>query len=79
MSLLLTNMRSGLLTKEDVLGLHKLLGFSCLCSIALRLCQVGDGDMGFRNDWTTPTTIALHLLLSLSSFIFDIPAKRITT
>ena len=68
-----------LITKEDSSGLHKVLGFACLVSFLMRLSLVGKSDMGFDGSWSTPATLGLHLSLSLSSFAFKIPSKRITT
>jgi len=69
-----------LITHEDPLHMHKILGLSCLVSFAWRIAQAGPNDMGFLSHphWTVPT-IALHWCLTLSAFVFAIPAKRIKT
>ena len=69
-----------LITKEDPRHVHKTLGILALCSFAWRMSQLGETDMGFTQypAWTLPT-LFLHLSLSTSSFIFAIPAKRIST
>lgn len=68
-----------LLTTEDPMHVHKVLGLLCLTSFIWRLSQAySDSDMGFQTypQWTIPT-ILLHWSLTLSSFVFAIPAKRI--
>jgi len=78
----LTSWRRQLVTKEDPYHVHKTLGLLCLGSFVFRLSQMEeyDSDMGFRtqSEWTLPT-IALHLLLNISSFMFHIPRKRIAS
>lgn len=76
---LATQWRSGLITKEDPLHVHKTLGTLCLLSYLWRLTQGGEEkDMAFAShpEWTLPT-IGLHILLNLSSFEFRIPPRRI--
>jgi hypothetical protein len=67
-----------LITKEDPGHVHKVLGICCLISFIWRLSQMGPSDMGFRTypSFTIPTFL-LHWSLTISSFIFHIPAKRI--
>lgn len=58
--------------------MHKMLGITCLLSYIWRLSQIGKSDMGFQTHTAlTPSTIILHWSLTLSAFIFTIPAKRI--
>jgi hypothetical protein len=68
-----------LITQEDPMHLHKTLGILCLVHFAWRFSMVGaDSDMGFKTyPRLTIPAICLHLLLSLSSIEFKIPAKRI--
>jgi hypothetical protein len=73
--------RGALITKEDPLHVHKTLGILCLFSFLWRFGQIGETtDMGFAShpDWTLPTLL-LHYMLSLSSFEFRIPPKRINS
>lgn len=67
-----------LITHEDPFHFHKTLGIACLLSFIWRLAHCGASDMGFAThpSWTLPT-IALHWSLTLSAFVFKIPAKRI--
>jgi hypothetical protein len=67
-----------LITHEDPGHVHKTLGILCLLSYIWRLSQSGATDMGFatRPALTLPTII-MHWCLTLSAFIFKIPAKRI--
>lgn len=71
-----------LVTKEDSLSMHKILGVAVLGSMMVRLALFfqGDADMGFVNypEYTVPTVL-LHLMLNLSSFVFKIPPKRIAS
>jgi hypothetical protein len=72
-----------LITKEDPNHLHKTLGIMVLISYIFRIvqCMVSiESDMGFNTypQYTIPT-IVLHFLLNASSFIFKIPAKRISS
>jgi hypothetical protein len=68
-----------LFTKEDPYHVHKTLGFLSILSFMVRLCFVGEADMGFARfpGWTLPT-IVLHLSLGLSSLVFKIPERRIS-
>jgi hypothetical protein len=76
---LLRQIRTKLFTREDNTNIHKTLGVTCLLSYLWHFVRVGEGDMGFTNTYSTPMVIALHLLLSVSSIIFRIPAKRIVS
>jgi len=71
--------RRGLFTHEDSKQIHKLLGFGCLLSYAYRFAKVGERDMGFSASSGTLASIALHMTLSGSSMIFNIPRKRTLT
>ena len=68
-----------LVTKEDEYGIHKMLGISCLLSFLYRFSGFGrELDCRFASGGVeTLFFIALHLSLNLSSFLFDIPQKRI--
>jgi hypothetical protein len=69
-----------LITHEDPGHMHKILGVTCLISFIWRLAQMGETDMGFQKyTKLTLPTIILHWCLTLSSFIFTIPVKRIKT
>ena len=68
-----------LVTKEDFLHHHKILGLLVLLIIVVRFSLIGqEHDMGFRTypEWTIPTLL-IHFLLNLSSFQFVIPKIRI--
>jgi hypothetical protein len=73
-----------LITKEDPFHIHKSLGVACLLSYAIRFSQYvlyGDeSDCFFAShpQYTLPT-FALHFLLNVTSFEFDIPKRRIST
>jgi hypothetical protein len=66
-----------LVTKEDHGHHHKILGILCLLSFAYRFSQIRD-DMAFATHpgWTIPT-LAIHWMLTASSFQFKIPQRRI--
>ena len=68
-----------LFTKEDYLHHHKILGTLCLLSFTFRfVAQFVYGDMGFKAfPYLTLPTMVLHTLLSISSFQFKIPVRRI--
>jgi hypothetical protein len=68
-----------LFTNEDPYHVHKTLGFLSLLSYVVRLCMLGERDMGFRTypSWTVPT-VALHTILGSSSLLFRIPSRRIS-
>ena len=74
----LFKLKKQLFTHEDPWHFHKTLGICCLISFAWRLSMIGPSDMGFQK-YTTLTlpTLLLHLSLTLSSFVFKIPSKRI--
>lgn len=66
-----------LFTHDDSFNFHKILGFSCLVSFLYRFTQIGEADMNFGPNYSTLAIILLHLLLNTSSFIFNIPQRRI--
>ena len=71
--------REKLITHEDYMHHHKILGIIVLIMLVVRFCLVGqDYDMGFKShpQFTVPT-ILIHFLLNASSFQFVIPNKRI--
>jgi hypothetical protein len=74
----LSKWKKQLVTHEDPGHFHKTLGVICLISFAWRLSMIGPSDMGFQK-YTSLTlpTIILHWSLTLSSFVFNIPSKRI--
>ena len=76
----LSKWKKQLITHEDPGHVHKTLGICCLVSFMWRLSMIGSSDMGFQThtSLTLPTMI-LHWSLTLSSFVFNIPAKRIKT
>ena len=78
-SSILSIWKEKLITREDAYHHHKILGILALLSMALRFGMVGQQtDMGFAShpEWTWPT-LALHFALTVSSFQFKIPPKRI--
>ena len=71
--------REKLITKEDFLHHHKIIGITVFIMFFIRFYLVGaDYDMGFKShpQFTIPT-ILIHFLLNASSFQFVIPKKRI--
>ena len=76
----LSKWKQQLITHEDPGHIHKTLGILSLMSFIWRLSMIGPTDMGFKTypSLTLPT-ILLHWSLTLSSFIFNIPSKRIKT
>jgi hypothetical protein len=69
-----------LITHEDPLHIHKTLGIACMLSYLFRLAQTGPNDMGFVTyPMLTVPTIILHLLLNLTSLVFKIPSRRISS
>jgi hypothetical protein len=62
--------------KEDRMYHHKILGFSALASYAYRFSQMGQRDGNFH-DIMALIFVAHHASLNLSSFVFDIPQRRI--
>jgi hypothetical protein len=73
----LTAWKRALFTREDPFHCHKVLGILVLLSYLWRFTLFFD-DMAFRSHpkWTVPT-IALHWMLTASSFQFKIPQRRI--
>ena len=69
---------TSLFTNHDKYHIHKILGFGCLSHYAYRIYnKFIYGDMLFNpSSITTYITPAVHLTLSLSSFIFHIPTNR---
>jgi len=71
-----------LFSPEDPQYLHKTLGLMCVLSFAYRyrllFTSVG-GSLGFGADAFSWVTMAVHLLLSCSSLIFHVLAKRIVS
>jgi hypothetical protein len=69
---------TSLFTEHDILNIHKILGFGCLAHYGYRfLNKYLYGTMLFdKNSLITHITPAIHLSLSLSSFIFQIPRNR---
>jgi len=69
-----------LITHEDPGHIHKILGVAVLASYAWRFSMFGKSDMGFATyPKLTLPTILLHASLTLTSFLFKIPKKRIST
>ncbi len=71
----------GLFTDHDIFNFHKILGFGCLANYGYRIgCKFIYGSMCFTNNsmihYLTPM---VHLSLSLSSFIFQVPKYRINS
>lgn len=65
-----------LVTKEDPLHIHKLLGIICLVNYGYRyylLIQTGTMDL---NNHTATTLVLCHATLSCSSILFHIPSIR---
>lgn len=76
----LQDVRQKLITHEDPGHVHKILGVTVLASYIWRLSMIGESDMGFATyPWLTLPTILLHLSLNLTSFIFKIPKRRISS
>ena len=68
-----------LFTKEDNYNIHKFLGVFCLSHYIYRFTNLFVyGDMFFDDSMLTYVTPFIHLTLSLSSFIFHIPKKKIS-
>jgi len=70
-----------LFTTEDNYQIHKILGFLSVCSFVYRYFWLypTTGSLGFGGHWFDHATIALHFLLSTSSIIFHVIARRIIT
>jgi hypothetical protein len=80
LSLRLSHARK-LVTHEDPLHVHKLLGVASVTHYAYRYVRYfrsGGGSMGFdlHSPWTA-LWIALHAALSLTSLVFRLPANRV--
>ena len=69
--------RVKLFTSHDRQHMHKILGTGALLHFIGRFLFVGVQDMGFKGDNFTAFSLGWHLCLSLSSFIFRLPAKRL--
>jgi hypothetical protein len=73
----LSTWKKKLVTQEDFLHVHKILGILVLISFLYRLTQLFD-DMGFpSHPALTLPTILVHLLLPISALQFRIPVRRI--
>lgn len=71
-------------THHDAIGFipspHKILGYSALLHFAFRYTQfLMNGNMGFGSSPIDVWCIAMHMVLSLSSFLFPVRAHRIAT
>eukprot|EP00928_Gymnodinium_smaydae_P012632 TRINITY_DN14585_c0_g1_i1.p1 TRINITY_DN14585_c0_g1~~TRINITY_DN14585_c0_g1_i1.p1 ORF type:complete len:517 (+),score=8.63 TRINITY_DN14585_c0_g1_i1:60-1610(+) len=67
-----------LMTKEDLFHLHKLSAISCLVHYAYRILRlITTGTTGLQQDGKTPVYLALHVVLNLSSFLFNLPRSRV--
>mmetsp|Transcript_34575 Transcript_34575/g.75498 ORF Transcript_34575/g.75498 Transcript_34575/m.75498 type:complete len:332 (-) Transcript_34575:130-1125(-) len=68
-----------LFTNEDHTQLHKTLGFLSVLSFLYRYFWVypTTGSLGFTGSWFDHATLLVHLLLSVSSLIFHVIARRI--
>jgi len=69
---------TSLFTDHDTLNIHKILGFGCLTHYGYRFYNAFRyGSMKFDdNSLITYLSPAVHLSLSLSSFIFSVPVYR---
>lgn len=68
---------NSLITDHDKYHLHKSLGFFCLFNYNLRLFyKIKYGEMFSSNYYLLAATPIIHLSLSLSSFIFNVPLTR---
>jgi hypothetical protein len=74
---ILSEWKKKLVTHEDYLHVHKILGILVLVSFVYRLAHIFD-DMAFpaHPELTLPT-IFLHWLLPITAFQFRIPTRRI--
>lgn len=62
-----------LITSQDFLNIHKIMGFGCLVHYGYRFTlKIFNNDMGFKLNLYP----LIHLGLSLSSFIFKVPKYR---
>jgi hypothetical protein len=79
----LARLRHKLFTREDPIGIHKYLGIFCLLNFIGRYRQMLFGDpaagLGTRgHPWFAIACLIPHLLLSLSSLIFEtVPRERV--
>lgn len=66
-------------TKEDVFGIHKILGVTCLAHFAYRIYNIATtGDSGLIRDKFLYVWILLHMALSGTSLMFHIPRNRVS-
>jgi len=74
-------MRQQLFTNHDKYHLHKILGFGCLFNFFLRIYWLIVYDTMFIHcDYNSSLLIpVVHLTLSLSSFIFQVPQMRLNS
>ena len=74
-------MRQQLFTNHDKYHLHKILGFGCLFNFLLRIYWLIVYDTMFIHaDYKSSLLIpVIHLTLSLSSFIFQVPQIRLNS
>lgn len=71
-------MLQSLSTSHDKFNMHKIMGVSTLILFAYRLWNLWDGAECFgASDVVAAGTMAWHLLLPASSFMFKVPDKRI--
>ena len=71
---------SKLVTSEDPHHIHEVLGLACLSSFVYRFRYAGgETDGNFGPYPGTLGFVVLHLSLNLSSFVFEIPQRRIST
>ena len=79
----LSQLRQKLFTREDPMGIHKYLGIFCLLNFIGRHYQMLFGDpaagLGTKgHPWFAIACLIPHLLLSLSSLIFEtVPKERV--
>jgi len=74
-------MSQQLFTSHDKYHIHKILGFGCLFNYFLRIYWlIADGNMYLYADYLSSQFIPIiHLILSLSSFIFHVPQIRLNS
>ena len=76
----LARIRRGLFTAEDPFNFHKVFGIPCLCHFLYRSVHIITrpmDDMGFDASLQTAGLFCMHAMLSLSSLVFRLPARRI--
>ena len=68
-----------LFTEEDKFNVHKIFGLLSLLSYLYRYFYIltTTGRLGIENDFFSYLTLAIHTMLSLSSFIFHVLTFRI--